>query len=1121
LEICIVGAGPRGLSVFERLVAIAGERGVAGGRVRVHLVDPHVHDGSAVWRTGQARNLLMNTVASQITMFVDETVDCAGPMVEGPSLYDWARFVARFDSFDDNVPEWVRNEGARLGPDEYPTRAFYGYYLQWVLRHLMRTAPEHVEVSVYPQRAVGVADGAGGRQEVRLSDGTALGGLEAVVLTQGHLPARISAAEEKLAAYAARNGLRYVAPVNPAEVELDDIAPGEPVVVRGMGLNFFDYMALLTVGRGGGFVRNLDDRLEYHPSGQEPLLITGSRRGVPYHARGENQKGPFGRYGLSFLTPKVIAGMRAQAEAGDPVDFREQVWPIIDRDVRAVYYARLLSARSGERHGKAFMHRYRMLWAGGNFPAPPADPLAIAETGAERELLAAFGIGPDERWDWHAIAHPYGDKGFAGGDEYHTWLISYLAGDVREAKRGNVRSPVKAALDIMRDLRNEIRLVVDHGGVSGESYRDDLQGWYTPLNAFVSIGPPVRRIEELIALIEAGVVHVLGPGMTVGMPEDGADFLATSRIPGQEYRSRFLIEARMPDPDIRATTDPLISGLLASGECALHQIPWQAGGYYQTGGLAVTPRPYNLLDAGRRPHPRRFAFGVPTETVHWVTAAGIRPGVNSVILADADAVAHASLAVAGNPSRQGPVTMPAEPSVESGLLSPGWAGTGVDALVSDAAWVQAMLDAEAALARAQAELGVVPKRAAETIADCCRVEKLDLAGIATGVHATANPVVVLVNQLTSVVSDVDATAADYVHRGSTSQDILDSGMMLVCARALSYVDDQLARCARGLASLVEQHRDTAMVGRTLTQHAVPITFGLKAAGWLELVLDARERVRRVRADLPASLGGAAGTLSAYAEYAELAGVRHDGGVELIEPFAAQLGLRAPLVPWHGIRTPLADVAGALATTTGALGKFAQDVQVLTRTEIREVIEPSAPGRGASSAMPQKHNPVYATLIMTAARQLPPYATVLFQSMIAEDERSAGAWHAEWQPLRECLRLAAGAATNAAALAEGLVVVPERMRENLKLTGAALVSERLTTILAPLVGKAAAKKLLTAVIEESEKDGTDLVEAIVEAVAREGKELDLETVRASVDPEQYVGASVALADRVLARYRGMP
>ena len=452
---------------------------------------------------------------------------------------------------------------------------------------------------------------------------------------------------------------------------------------------------------------------------------------------------------------------------------------------------------------------------------------------------------------------------------------------------------------------------------------------------------------------------------------------------------------------------------------------------------------------------------------------------------------------------------------ETGILAPGWAGTGVDALVSDEAWVQGMLDAEAALARAQAGLGVIPASAATVIADCCRVDKLDLAVIAQGVRATANPVVALVSQLTAVVADADETAADYVHRGSTSQDILDSGMMLVTARALDRIERDLSRCAGALAGLVGRHRDTVMVGRTLTQHAVPITFGLKAAGWLQLVMDARARVRRVRTELPASLGGAAGTLSAYAEYARAAGV--SGGIELVEPFAAELGLRAPLVPWHGIRTAVADVAGALATTTGALGKIATDVAVLTRTEIREVIEPSAPGRGASSAMPQKHNPVFATLILTAARQLPAQALVLFQCMIVEDERSAGGWQAEWQPLRDCLRLAAGAAANAVELAEGLVVRPERMRANLELTGGALVSERLTTILAPLLGKSAAKKLLTWAIEESDNTGADLVEVLGRAVADAGAELDLAAVRASLDPGSYVGASAELADRVLARY----
>jgi 3-carboxy-cis,cis-muconate cycloisomerase len=459
------------------------------------------------------------------------------------------------------------------------------------------------------------------------------------------------------------------------------------------------------------------------------------------------------------------------------------------------------------------------------------------------------------------------------------------------------------------------------------------------------------------------------------------------------------------------------------------------------------------------------------------------------------------------------------PTVESGLLSPGWAGTGVDELVSDIAWVQAMLDVETALARAQADLGVIPVAAAEVIAAAGRADRLDLARLAAGVHATANPVVALVGQLTTIVAELDPAAADYVHRGSTSQDILDSAMMLVCQRALTHLLASLDRCAQALAGLAERHRNTPMVGRTLTQHAVPVTFGIKAAGWLQLVLDARDRVLRVRDDgLPASLGGAAGTLSAYAEYATMAGVAHHGGVELIEPFAAHLGLRAPLVPWHGIRTPLADVAGALAFTAGALGKFAVDVQVLTRTEIREVVEPAAPGRGASSAMPQKHNPVYATLIMTAARQLPAYALVLFQSVVSEDERSAGGWHAEWQPLRECLRLAAGAAANAAELAAGLVVVPARMRENLGLTGGALVTERLTTILAPVVGKAPAKKLLTSVVEESDRTGTDLVELLAAALQLEGKHLDLDTVRSMLDPEQYLGASAALADRVLDRYR---
>jgi 3-carboxy-cis,cis-muconate cycloisomerase len=454
------------------------------------------------------------------------------------------------------------------------------------------------------------------------------------------------------------------------------------------------------------------------------------------------------------------------------------------------------------------------------------------------------------------------------------------------------------------------------------------------------------------------------------------------------------------------------------------------------------------------------------------------------------------------------------PGADTGLLSPGWAATPGAEPLSDEAWVLAMLDVEVALARAQAELGVIPGRAAATIATAARAARLDLSALVAGVHATANPVVGLVPRFTEVVAELDPAAAEYVHRGGTSQDILDSATMLICSRTLAWLRDDLQRTATAMATLVEEHRDTPMVGRTLTQHAVPTTFGLKAAGWLHLVLDASDRLDWLLDNgLPASLGGAAGTLSAYGEYAAMAGhATEERGAELIAPFAAHLGLTAPLVPWHAIRTPLADLASVLAFTATALGKFAADVQVLTRTEIGELVEPAADGRGGSSAMPQKRNPVLATMISTAARQVPPYALVLLQAVAAEDERSAGGWHAEWQPLRECLRLVLGAASNAAELADGLEVRPAAMLDNLHRTGGAVVSERLSAALTPLLGKQKAKQRLAEATATADRTGQPLADVLAE-------QLPADQLADLLNPLHYTGAAGPLADRVLARYHG--
>jgi 3-carboxy-cis,cis-muconate cycloisomerase len=454
-----------------------------------------------------------------------------------------------------------------------------------------------------------------------------------------------------------------------------------------------------------------------------------------------------------------------------------------------------------------------------------------------------------------------------------------------------------------------------------------------------------------------------------------------------------------------------------------------------------------------------------------------------------------------------------EPAVDAGVLGPGWVAGAV--ALDDRAWVRAMLEVEVALAVAQHRVGMAPAAALAPIRAAANADELDLHRLREGVRETGNPVVSLVAQLTARVAAFDPAAAEYVHRGSTSQDVLDTATMVLCARALDAVAADLDRTSDALAALAAAHRDTVLPARTLTQHAVPTTFGLKVAGWLMLAAAAASRVRTARAGLPVSLGGAAGTLAGYEQYAALAGCRPGTALSLAAEFAAELGLADPLLPWHGLRIPVADVAAALAFVGGALGKMAADVLVLTRTEVREVVEPGTPGRGESSAMAQKKNPVLATLIATAARQLPAQVQVLHQAMAVEDERSSGGWHAEWQPLRDCLRLAAGAAAAAAELAAGLRVRPERMAANARLTGGALVSERITAVLAPLLGRRAAKRVVAAAAERATASGAGLAEALAEA----GVPLPEAELVGLLDPAGYTGVAGLLVDRALAAYHG--
>ena len=605
VSVAVVGAGPRGTSVLERLCASAPELLPPGTRLTVHVVDPAPPGPGRVWRSAQSPELLMNTVASQVTLFTDASVDCAGPVRPGPSLHEWAP--------------------AELGPDDYPTRAHYGRYLEWVFARTVREAPDSVRVATHRARAIRLADTADGHQALTLDNGRTLSALSAVVLAQGHLPTTPDAPHRRLTSHAARHGLHHIPPANPADVDLTVVRPGEPVLLRGLGLNFFDHTALLTTGRGGRFVPAENGGLRYLPSGNEPRLYAGSRRGIPYQARGDNAKGPHGRHTPLLLTPEAISAFRKRADSAEPPEFLTEIWPLVAKEVETVYYAALLRPSRRRPELTDFTERF--------LAVPHRDP-------QEALILDEFGVVAADRWCWDRLSRPYTERDLAHPAAWRDWLLSYLREDAEHAALGNVDGPLKAALDVLRDLRNELRLVVDHGGLAGASRRDHLDRWYTPLNAFLSIGPPRRRIEELAALVAAGVVEVLGPRLEV-READGAWVARSPEIPGSAVRVTTLIEARLPEPDLRRTADELLGRLLRTGRCRPHTVDG-----YETGGLDVTPRPYHLIDRQGAVHARRFAFGVPTEGVHWVTAAGARPGVDSVTLSDADAVARAALRAA-------------------------------------------------------------------------------------------------------------------------------------------------------------------------------------------------------------------------------------------------------------------------------------------------------------------------------------------------------------------------------------------------------------------------------------------------------------------------------------------
>jgi 3-carboxy-cis,cis-muconate cycloisomerase len=422
--------------------------------------------------------------------------------------------------------------------------------------------------------------------------------------------------------------------------------------------------------------------------------------------------------------------------------------------------------------------------------------------------------------------------------------------------------------------------------------------------------------------------------------------------------------------------------------------------------------------------------------------------------------------------------------------------------LGDRAWLQAMLDSERALARAEAGVGLVPAETADAIAAVCRADLYDAERIAREGRGSGNPAEPLVRALRSALP---AEVAGYVHYGATSQDIVDTAAMLVSRRSLDLLLVDVARVTDACARLAERHRATPMVARTLLQQALPTTFGAKAATWLAGVLEAQTLVIDACARLAVQLGGAAGTLAALGTQ----------GPEIARAMAAELGLAEPALPWHTSRVRVAALGSALAILAGSLAKAGLDVVLMAQTEVGEVGEPGGEGRGGSSTLAHKRNPIGSTLAIACARRAQAYSSLLTGGLAQEHERAAGAWHAEWDGIAGVLAAAGGAAAAMAEVLEGLQVHPERMRANLAVTHGLILSERLVFALAPRLGHEAARRLVSESAVRAAERGTGLRDELAgdRRTPLSGAELD-----AAFEPETYVGAVDVFIDRALELHR---
>ncbi len=443
------------------------------------------------------------------------------------------------------------------------------------------------------------------------------------------------------------------------------------------------------------------------------------------------------------------------------------------------------------------------------------------------------------------------------------------------------------------------------------------------------------------------------------------------------------------------------------------------------------------------------------------------------------------------------------------LLDPLFTSDAMRQVFSDHHRLQCMLDFEAALARALVAIGLAPSGVSAPIESQCRAELFDIDSLARATALSGNVAIPMAKALTEFVARRDAQAAAFVHWGATSQDAIDTGLVLQLREALDLIDRDLAHLSASLAALVGAHKSTLIAGRTWLQQGPPVTFGLKMAGWLAAVGRHRERLNHSRKQvLVLQFGGAVGTLAALG----------DRGLELAAALARDLKLEMPELPWHSHRDRLAEVAASLGLLVGSLGKIGRDISLMSQTEVDEVLEPSGEGRGGSSTMPHKRNPVSSAVILAAALRVPALVSIMLTSLVQEHERGLGGWHAEWETLPEIFRLAAGALAHMKQIVDGLEVHPDKMLRNMHRTHGLVLAEAVAFALRKKIGREKSHKIVEEAARRAAQDGRDFAEVLL-SYPDVSSHLSRAELSRLLDPANYLGSAVEMTEKVLSARSG--